>query len=207
MQSITPDRLRGVPPSIHQTECPWIVVPVDGSPSGERALDMGSSLARRHGYALVLAGVLRDAPPTCAYDAAEVEALLLAAELGMGTPFPPLRLDLEPDEERIARTLWRVLLPLQHRLEAAGLTASLRVLNREDPAGALFALLDEAPRRSAVALGSPLELTGPLREISARLITRPPCTLYVTGLTGSTPSHRFGLIAGLLRRIWQPRGC
>lgn len=183
-----------------------LFVPVDGSEGAGRALAMAERIARRSGAQIIVLGLAPRTPPP---DAAAIQAQLTLAELGLGTVAPAWAVD---DEARLTLHL-RLLLPMQQRLQAAGVPAVIRMLRDDDPVVQLRGIAGGAPGRHALALSNPLTIRGPLRALTGALLVEPPCTVYVTGLQPAVGSARRGVIAcaatvgKILRKRWQRPAC
>jgi hypothetical protein len=193
---------RAVP--VAEAEPRLLFVPVDSSPACERTIAMATTIAMRHRSLVVLVGVEPGTAPYTCPDPEEVQALLQAAEHGLVTALPPA---VEDAEERVARLLWHVLLPVQLRLRDAGIESQVRVLRGHDPALELREVLVGSPHGSALALGNPLTLGDPLRDLTRALLVRPPCTLYVAGLAPHDNPRRWRILSWMLGKTWVHPAC
>jgi nucleotide-binding universal stress UspA family protein len=192
---MTSARLTGTEVLGAETRAPRaLFVPVDGSPASHPALDLAIRLARQSPSEIVLVDLLDSA--------IEVHAPR-AAELGEDVPgFACEGMPID-EEGRTVQRLRQILFPLQGEVEAAGIEASIRLLHGDDPANALRALVSAAGPDRALVLSHPLNLSGEMRRLTGDLLIQQPCTVYLTGATGSPRSTWRAIATGLLRWSWQ----
>ena len=166
-----------------------LFVPVDGSPSSGRAVDLAVRLALRSKGEIVLIDLFDG-------DAGDAESSDgeggLAAAVSMAVA-----------ENRTAQRLRRLLLPLELRISAAGVEASGRMLHGAEPASHLRAIIGDAGSNRVLVLSNPLNLESPLRELTGDLLLTPPCTIYVTGAGRPAASAWRRILSGAMRSLWQ----
>jgi len=170
-------------------------VPVDGSPASGLSVDLAIRLARLAQSEIVLIDVLGSGLEAGLICPADAEPALF----GEPGPIAPL-LD---DEERTARRLRQVLLPLRGRVSQAGIEVSARLLHSDQPAGEVRALVNAAGPDRALVLSNPLNLLPPLRQLTGDLLLEPPCTVYLTGTADSRAHSRTAVVLSLMRWVWQ----
>jgi hypothetical protein len=173
-----------------------LFVLVDGTAADERTLAMATRVAQNTGMHIVLVGF--DPGDPLLPDPEAVAAQMTLAELGLGTVL------LEPhlDAEARIMAIFHKLLLLQRRLVEAGVDSTIRLVHGDRFEHEIREVIAAAPHGSALALGNPMELFGPPRDVTAALIVAPPCSLFVTGVNNPTHSLRWYAIRWILRRVW-----
>jgi len=187
-------RSSGTGAQTNQANAPRLFfVPVDGSPASQLAVDLAIRLARHARSEIVLIDTLRGESESGAS---------AAVDLGEDLPGYACTVATTTDQEtRTAQRLRQVLLPLQGKVGEAGIQVSARLLHSAEPAGELRAIVNAAGPDRALVLSNPLNLLPPLRQLTGDLLLEPPCTVYLTGTTGSrAPS--WPTVLGLMRWLW-----
>jgi nucleotide-binding universal stress UspA family protein len=123
--------------------------------------------------------------------AAARRPLDLAIRLARQSPSRIIFIDVLPDaESRTSTGVRQVLLPLQREVEEAGVPASIHSLQGSDPVLRLRELLRSSAPGRALVLGNPLELSGPLREVTGDLLVNQPCDVYLTSRSRGASKRR-----------------
>jgi nucleotide-binding universal stress UspA family protein len=170
-----------------------LFVPVDGSPASSAAVDLAIRVAQQSDSEILLVDMLSHAADDLALEP------LVSEEWS-----PPPTQDVTLDEEgRTARRLRQVLLPLQGRVSEAGIAVSSRLLHGGRPARELRDLVTVAGPERALVLCNPLDLLGPLRELTGDLLLEPPCTVYLAASRHMRRSTSAAVAARLLSWLWR----
>jgi hypothetical protein len=174
-----------------------LIVPVDAFPRSRETVRRAISLAREAPSRIVLVALLPPPRPVFDPDPLEVQAAMLAGELGLGFVFWT-----EPSDEetRVCRTRDLVLAPLRALVDAAGLPVELRVLRGDNFGGQLRELVRTVPD-AVLVLDNPLKLHEALHDVTGELLIDAPCRLCVAGVDQPAASRRESLLSRLGRRL------
>jgi nucleotide-binding universal stress UspA family protein len=179
------------------TDLRQLFVPVDATPASARAVELAIRLAGKNPSQIVLVALLPDRTPEDEeIDAELIRADFMATELGFGMPMFPIDTD---EETRVRGRFQHVLLPLQRKVEAAGIPVEIRLLHGQRLGEQFRELLQEAMCGAAVVLSNPMRLYGALRELTSDLWINPACATYVTGFDRAEQAQERPQLGRLLK--------